>query len=46
MKNIDTDALKEIFEERGNATEYVLSQANEEFEQLGIENTQPATKCK
>lgn len=46
MKNINTDELKVIFEERGNAAEFVLSQANEEFEQLGIENTQPATKCK
>lgn len=47
MKNINTEELKVIFEERGNAAEYVLSQANEEFEQLGIENTQPSvTKCR
>lgn len=46
MKNINTEELKKKFEEKGNAAEFVLAEANEEFEQLGIENTQPATKCK
>lgn len=43
MENINTEDLEAIFEEFKNATNFVLSQANEANEQNGVENTQVAT---